>query len=103
MFIVGNLIIGLTTVLDSFLFIFTIIILASAVISWVNADPYNPIVRVIHGLTQPVYRKIQRKIKTVYGNMDLTPIILILIIMFIQSGIIPSLYQIGQGMAQGTL
>lgn len=103
MFILGNLIIGLTTVLDSFLFIFTIIILASAVISWVNADPHNPIVRIIHNVTQPVYRKIRRKINTVYGNMDLTPIVLILIIMFIQNGIIPSLYQIGRGLAQGTM
>jgi YggT family protein len=103
MFILGNLIIGITTVLDSFLFIFTIIILASAVISWVNADPHNQIVRIIRGLTEPLYRKIRKKIKTNYGQMDLTPIILILVIMFIQAGILPSLHQIGRQLAQGTL
>lgn len=103
MFILGNLIIGLTTVLDAFLFIFTIIILASAVISWVNADPYNPIVKVIRNLTDPVYKKVRRKIKTTYGAMDFTPIILLLIIMFVQSGILPSLHQIGRSLTQGAL
>ncbi len=95
MFIIGNLLIGLTTVLDSFLFVFTIIILASAIISWVNADPYNPIVRVINNLTTPVYRQVRRRIKTNFGNMDLTPLILLFIIMFIQSGILPSIREIG--------
>lgn len=101
MFIIGNLLIGLATVLDAFLFIFTIIIVASAVISWVNADPHNPIVRIINQLTTPVYRKIRRHIKTVFANMDFTPIILLLIILFVQSGIVPSIFVLGARLAHG--
>ena len=101
MFILGNLIIGLTTVLDSVLFLFTIIIIASAVISWVNADPRNQIVRIIHNLTTPIFKMVRRKMRTTYGNMDLAPIIVILIIMFIQAGIVPSLYKIGANLTVG--
>ena len=95
MYAIGHLLIGLTTVLDSFLFILTIIIIASAVVSWVNADPYNPIVRIIHNLTSPIYKKIRKKIPTVYGTIDFTPIILIFMIMFVQSGILPIVKQFG--------
>lgn len=96
MFILGNLVIGLTTVFDSFLFIFTIIVVASVVVSWVNADPRNPIVRVIHNLTQPVLGKIRKHVRTQFGGIDIAPLLLLLVIMFIQSGIVPSLYVIGQ-------
>lgn len=98
MYAIGHLIMGLATVLDSFLFILTIIIIASAVISWVNADPYNPIVRIINNLTTPLYRKIRRKLPTVYGAMDFTPIILLFIIMFIQTGILPIIKQFGHSL-----
>lgn len=95
MFILGNILIGLTHILDSICFIANIVIIASVVISWVNADPYNPIVRTINSLTQPVFSAVRRKIPTSYGAMDFTPIIVLLIIMFVQSGILPSVLQIG--------
>tara|TARA_R110000868_G_scaffold218576_1_gene469005 strand:- start:150165 stop:150473 length:309 start_codon:yes stop_codon:yes gene_type:complete len=101
MYILGNLLIGLATVLNSVLFILTIVIIASAIVSWVNADPYNPIVRIINQITTPIYRKIRRKIPTVFANMDFTPIILLLIIMFIQSGLIPSIMQFGAQLTHG--
>lgn len=101
MFIIGNLLIGLATVLDSVLFIFTIIIIASAVISWVNADPHNQIVRIIHQLTSPIFRMVRRKIRTNFANMDFAPIIVLLIILFVQSGIVPSIFALGSRLTVG--
>lgn len=101
MYAIGHILIGISTVLDSFMFIFTIIIIASAIISWVNADPYNPIVRIINNLTAPVYKKIRSKIPTAYAGMDFTAIILLFIIMFIQSGILPIIKQFGASLTYG--
>ena len=95
MYILGNLIIGLASVTDAILFLAQIMVIASVIISWVNADPYNPIVRTINMFTLPIYKKVQQKIPTTYGSLDLTPLIVLLAIMFIQSGILPSVYQIG--------
>ena len=95
MFILGNLIIGLTQVLDSLLFVYTLVIFASVIISWLHAPAYNPIVKVVHQLTTPVYSMVQKKIPTTFGALDLTPIILLLGISIVRAGILPSLTDIG--------
>lgn len=94
MFIIGNILIGIAAVLNSLCFLANILIIASVIISWVGADPRNQLVRLILQMTEPVYSAIRRKIPTTYGSMDLTPIIALLIILFIQNGIIPSIHQI---------
>lgn len=67
------------------------VVIASAVVTWVNPDPMNPIVRALRGLTEPVYSRIRRVIPTSFGGLDLAPMILILVILFLQQVIIPTL------------
>ena len=69
-----NLIIGL--------YIWVVII--AALITWVQPNPYNPIVRFLWNVTEPVYRYIRRFIPTVIGGFDIAPIILILALQFLQ-------------------
>ena len=80
-----NLIIGL--------YIWVVII--AALITWVQPNPYNPIVRFLWNVTEPVYRFIRRYISTTFGGFDIAPIILILALEFLQiliKNIMVSLY-----------
>lgn len=67
------------------------VVIISAIISWVNPDPYNPIVRILRGLTEPVYRCIRRLIPTNFGGLDIASLLLILLIVFIRSVLLRSL------------
>ena len=59
------------------------IVIIAALISWVRPDPYNPIVQILYKLTEPVYAKIRRFIPTIISGIDITPIIVILALQFI--------------------
>ncbi len=61
------------------------VIIISALISWVNPDPYNPIMQMLHRLTQPAYALVRRFIPTVVGGIDLAPIIIIFILIFLET------------------
>lgn len=67
------------------------IIIASAVLSWVNPDPYNPIVRFINSATEPVLYQIRKRLPVNFGGLDISPIIVIFIIYFIQTFVVQSL------------
>ena len=60
------------------------IVIIAALITWINPDPYNPIVRVLYGLTEPVYYKIRRIIPTTFGGIDIAPIILLFGLQFLE-------------------
>ncbi|MDR0666498.1 MAG: YggT family protein [Campylobacteraceae bacterium] len=53
------------------------IIIASALISWIRPNPYNPIVRTLYSLTEPVYNAIRRVIPTTFGMIDIAPMIVL--------------------------
>jgi YggT family protein len=61
------------------------VIIIGALLSWVNPDPYNPIVQMIDRLTSPAYRFVRKFIPTVFGGIDLAPIILIFILVFLET------------------
>ncbi|MDR1007449.1 MAG: YggT family protein [Campylobacteraceae bacterium] len=61
------------------------IIIISALISWVRPDPYNPIVRTLHSLTEPVYNTIRKVVPTTFGMIDITPMIVIFILIFLSN------------------
>ena len=91
MFAIRNLLIALATVIDIALVCFMFITIARAVLSWVSPDPYNPIVRFIHNVTEPVLYRIRRKLPLMYGGLDLSPIAVILIIIFLRIFVVESL------------
>jgi YggT family protein len=98
MFILGNFIIALATVIDYVLVIYMWIVIARAVLSWVNPDPYNPIVRIIYNITEPVLYQIRNRLPVTFGGIDLSPIVIFLVIIFLQKFLVTSLYVLGNSM-----
>ena len=93
MFVVGNTLLGLATVLDYALSFYSWIIIARALISWVNPDPWNPIVQFLTRATEPVLAPIRRRIGLGMG-IDLSPLIVIAAIWFMQIAIVQSVKDI---------
>jgi YggT family protein len=91
MFAIRNLLIALATVIDIALVSFMFITIARAVLSWVSPDPYNPIVRFIHNVTEPILYRIRKRLPMMYGGMDFSPIAVILIIIFLRIFVVESL------------
>ena len=98
MFVVSNFLIAIARILDIGLSLYMYIIIAWAVISWVNPDPYNPIVRFLNSITEPVLFRIRKRLPLFFGGMDFSPIIVILAIIFVQSFVVQSLVQIAARM-----
>lgn len=94
MFVLGNFIIAIAQVLNIALTIFLWIVIIRAFISWVNPDPYNPVVQFLHRATDPFLIPISRALPPM-GGLDLSPIILILIIYFMQWFVVRTLIQFG--------
>jgi len=92
MFIFSNFLSALAVVVDYVLVIYMWIVIARAVLSWVSPDPYNPIVRFIHNLTEPVLYQIRRRIPVIFGGIDFSPIIVFLAIIFLRKFVVNSLY-----------
>ena len=98
MIILSNFLIAIAKVLDIVLTIFMWIVIARAVLSWVSPDPYNPIVRFIHKVTEPVLYQIRKRIPVNFGGIDFSPIIVFLAIIFLQRFVVHSLYGLAQTM-----
>ena len=97
MFMFGNFIKAIADLLNFVLSAYIWIIIARAVISWVNADPYNPVVRFLHQVTDPLLNRIRRFVP-VMGGFDLSPMVLILGVIFLQSCLVPTLRQLAAGL-----
>ena len=94
MFIIGNFLKALAVVLNYVLHFYMWIVVARAVLSWVNPDPYNPIVRFIHNVTEPVLYRIRSKIPIDFGGIDFSPIVVILGVIFLQNFVVSSLLRL---------
>lgn len=94
MFVLGNFLHALAQVLGLVLNIYMWIVIASAILSWVNPDPYNPIVRFLRGATEPVYYRLRRVIPLYAGGIDFTPMVVILLIIFLQSFLVDTLLRL---------
>lgn len=97
MFVMGNVLQGVATVLDTVLWLYMWVIIARALISWVNPDPWNPIVQFLERVTEPVLAPIRRWVGWRMG-IDLSPIIAILIISFLQIVLVKTLNDIARQM-----
>jgi YggT family protein len=94
MFLLANLIEALAKILDVALSLYTWVIIIRALLSWVNPDPYNVIVQFLYRATEPVLRPIRRWLPFRNFGIDLSPVIVILAIMFLQYFLVPSLIQL---------
>ncbi len=102
MFVLGNLFIALGNILDIILNIYTWVIIIAALISWVNPDPYNPIVRFLYRVTEPVLRPIRRRLGF-FGGIDFSPLVVLLGIMFLRFFVVRSIIELGYKMKGGLL
>jgi YggT family protein len=98
MFILANLVEALAAVINMLLTFYMWIVIARAVISWVNPDPYNPIVRFLYRVTEPVLYRLRRALPLNAGGIDFSPILVFVVILFLQRFLVQSLYDLAQSM-----
>ena len=93
MFVLSNFIIGLAKVIDIALTLYMWIIIFRALISWVNPDPHNQIVIFLYRVTEPVLGPIRRRLPMGNIGIDISPIIVILVIVFLQYFLVETMIQ----------
>lgn len=98
MYIIGYFLMAAAKVMDIVLLLFMWIVIARAVLSWVNPDPYNPIVRFIHNVTEPIMYPIRAKLPINFGGIDFSPIIIFLGIIFLRTFVVNSLLRMAAAM-----
>jgi YggT family protein len=98
MFIAGNILEGIATILDTILWIYMWVIIIRALISWVNPDPWNPIVQFLQRATDPVLYQIRKRLGMGSMGFDFSPIIAILLSMFLQIAVVGSLKDLAMRM-----
>ena len=91
MFIVANFLFATASVLQLVLTVYLWIVIARALISWVNPDPYNPIVRFLFNATEPLLFWIRRRLPVFFGGIDFSPLIVLIAIYFLQGFLVQSL------------
>jgi YggT family protein len=98
MFIISNLVMALAQIAHIALNLYMWVVIARAVLSWVSPDPYNPIVRFLYNITEPVLYAIRKRVPVFFGGIDFSPMIVILAIYFLDGFLVPSLAGIAMRM-----
>lgn len=93
MFLVGNLFNGIAVALNVVLTLYLWIVIARAILSWVNPDPRNPIVRFLYNATEPVLHRVRRAVPDM-GGIDFSPLLVILAVYFLQVFLVGSLQDV---------
>ncbi len=93
MILLANFLLALSYLVHMALETYFWIVVGSAVVSWVNADPWNPIVRFLRSATSPVYRRLARWMPFLSaGGVDFTPLVVVALILFLQTFLAGSLH-----------
>lgn len=100
MFILANFLKAVAGIADTVLTIYMYILIARAILSWVNPDPYNPIVNFLYRVTEPVLEKVRRNLPNT-GGLDLSPLMIILAIYFLKMFVINSLAELADRLKFG--
>ena len=94
MFVLGNIIFAIARVMDTLLTLYFWVVIISALLTWVRPDPYNPVVRTLNALTEPVLYRIRKWLPFTYiSGLDLSPIVVLIAIQLVQSIVVRSLFQ----------
>lgn len=94
MFVFTNFVIFIAQVLSQLLTLYFWIVIISAVMSWIDPNPYNPIVRFVYAITQPVFSWVREHLPVIFGGIDLSPIVVIIGIQFVQVYLLPTLVRL---------
>jgi len=98
MFVFGYFLMAIAKILDLVLLCFMWIVIARAVLSWVNPDPFNPIVRFIHKITEPVLYRIRTFLPASFGGIDFSPILVFLGVIFLRTFVVSSLFRLSSSL-----
>lgn len=98
MFILSNFIAAIAKILSIVLNLYMWLIVIRALASWFSPDPYNPIYNFLIRITEPVLGYIRRFLPMRAGMMDLSPIVALLVIIFLQTFLVQSLYGIAMSL-----
>lgn len=93
MFVAREFLLAVAWLVDYAIWAYIWIIIIRALISWVNPDPWNPIVQFLYRVTEPVLRPIRRRLPTWQTGIDFSPILVILALVFLQRFLVPVLVQ----------
>jgi YggT family protein len=91
---------SIATLLHSLIFIYILVVVAGAVLSWVSPDPYNPLVQIIRRLTEPVYGYIRYYLPTNFNGIDFAPILLLLVLQFLDLFLVRVLHHFATSLSQ---
>ncbi len=96
----GYLVLAIARIIGLVINLYTFIIAASVLISWVNADPYNPIVKVVRQLTEPVFNFTRRLVpqRLFRTGLDFTPIVTLVVLILIDTILVNFLFDLGRAM-----
>ncbi len=94
MFVLQNFIVALAKVIDLILVVYMWLIIARAVLSWVNADPYNKIVIFIYRVTEPILRPVRLLLPGQNLGIDFSPVIVLLAIFFLRHFLVETIIQL---------
>jgi YggT family protein len=87
---------AIAMVLDYLLTFYWWIVIIAVLLTWVNPDPYNPIVRFLRGVTEPVFYQIRRYLPfVVISGIDLSPIVVLLLIRVVRMVVVVPLAELG--------
>lgn len=98
MFLMANFLVATAQVLDLALSAYLLILIARVVVSWINADSDQPVVRFLYNVTEPVLEKVRQTIPVVVGGFDLSPILVWIGIVFAKRFVIQSLYDMARAL-----
>lgn len=94
MFVFVNILEAIIYIVDTLLTVYSFVVIVACLLSWVNPDPYNPIVRILRNLTEPLLWRIRKFLPFTYiSGLDLSPVVLLLAIQLVKMIIIKSLVQ----------
>ncbi len=100
--LLANFLQAVASVLNTVLTLYFWVVIISALLTWVNPDPYNPIVRILHNLTEPVFYRVRKWIPFTYmGGIDLSPILILLAIQFVKILLVQTMFQTAASMSMG--
>ena len=95
MYFLGNLIVAASEILRYLLTLWSFVIIAHVIISWIRLDPHHPLVQALERLSEPALRPFRRWVPPWQVGLDLSPLFALLAIEFIQLGVLPSLERFG--------
>ena len=85
-----NVIVWFVATVNSLLNLYFWIVIIAAVMTWIEPNPYNPIVRFLYAVTEPVFDFVREHLPVTFGGIDFSPLVVLLAIRFLQRVVLPT-------------